>query len=68
MLASSSEPVVLHLLGGLCGGVLMEHSLGTGCFLCLNWSNLMASPSLTSLKKVLNYSEAPPSLHLVWVR
>lgn len=47
MLAGSSEPVALHLLGGLCGGVLMEHSLGTDCFLPLNWSNLMASPSLT---------------------
>lgn len=43
MLAGSSEPVVLHLQDGLCGGVLMEHSLGTDCFLCLNWSNLMAS-------------------------
>lgn len=31
--SGSSEPVVLHLLGGLCGGVLMEHSLGTDCFL-----------------------------------
>lgn len=52
MLAGSSEPVVLHLPGGLCGGVLMEHSLGTVCFLCLNWSNLMASPSFTSPMKV----------------
>lgn len=68
MLAGSSEPVVLHLPGGLCGGVLMEHSLGTVCFLCLNWSNLMASPSFTSPMKVPNFSEAPPSIHLVWVR
>lgn len=68
MLAGSSEPVVLHLLGGLCGGVLMEHSLGTDCFLCLNWSNLMASPFFTSPMKGLNFSEAPPSIHLVWVR
>lgn len=55
-------------VGCVWGGVLMEHSLGTDCFLCLNWSNLMASLSLTSPKKVLNYSEALPSLHLVWVR
>lgn len=68
MLAGSSEPVVLHLLGGLWEGVLMEHSLGTDCFLCLNQSNLMASPCLTSPTEVLDYSEAPPAIHLVWVK
>lgn len=56
------------LLGELCGGVLMEHSLGTDGFLSLNWSNFMASPSLAfSSMKVLNCSEAPPSFQLVGV-
>lgn len=38
----SSEPVVCHVLGGLCGGVRVEHSLGTNC--SLNWSHLIAPP------------------------
>lgn len=46
----------------------MEHSLGTDCSLCLNRSNLMASPCLTSPTKVPKYSEAPPATRLVRVK
>lgn len=53
--------MVFHELGGLCGGVLMEHSLGTGCLLS-KLESLNCSPM-----EVLNYSEAPPFTHLVWV-
>lgn len=53
----SSEPVVCHVLGGLYGGVRVEHSLGIDCLLS-KLESLNCSPI-----EVLNYSEAPPSIH-----
>lgn len=38
--AGSKELMVSHLLGGMCGGVLMEHSLRTDCLISeLEWHN-----------------------------
>lgn len=41
-LGVSNEPVVSHVLGRLCGGVLLEHCFGTDC--SLNWNHLIAPP------------------------
>lgn len=46
-----------NVLGGLYGEVWVEHSLGTDCLLS-KLESLNCSPI-----EVLNYSEAPPSIH-----